>query len=60
MYNLGVVNESLGNLDLAYKNYKKANSISLMTDGVNENILKAKRRVLKSISDKKIALKQLQ
>jgi len=58
LYNFGVTSEALGDLELAYKSYQKAESIS-MNNEINEDIMFAVKRVKNSLTNRKKAMKQI-
>lgn len=59
LYNYGVTQESLGDLQNALKYYTKAEDIAILEDGLNEDISKAIVRVEKNILELKKANKLL-
>ena len=59
LYDLAVTEESLGNVDNAYKLLKKAEDLALETDGVIEEIAIAVKRVKKNIGEKNKVTKLL-
>jgi len=59
LYDLAVTEESLGNVEKAYKLLKKAEDLALETEGVVDEIAIAMKRVKKNIAEKNKANKQL-
>ena len=58
LYNLAITEESLGNLEVAFELYKKAEDITLRYE-IDENITKAVQRVRLTLRDKQKAMVQI-